>query len=197
VPAWIFFTAAVLLTVVCLLALGFARAHVEAEGGGGAFQAYLPAALIGAGALALALLGCWRLGARRRSPGRLEALFVVGCLGFGFVAAATDAVENSPNGVFFAPWLMLALLVFALVITVLTWRRLDEAAREAHKWSWYWGATVGMTLAVPLFFFGAQSAAIRGGLGLENSFVTGALTVLALQITGYGVAWGYWWLRRR
>jgi hypothetical protein len=33
VPAWIFFTAAVLLTVICLLALGFARAHVEAEGG--------------------------------------------------------------------------------------------------------------------------------------------------------------------
>ena len=42
------------------------------------------------------------------------------------------------------------LVVIAVGGTVLYWRRLDEAAREAHKFAWYWGGSLGLGASVLL-----------------------------------------------
>ncbi|UDF03875.1 hypothetical protein [Asticcacaulis sp. AND118] len=95
------------------------------------------------------------------------------------------------------------LLLFALVSSLFWWRGMDEAQKEAHKWAWYWGGSVG--LLVVLFVFVASK--IGGGdivsdyartVGYEGQlFELGLLTALAPPVTGYAIAWAVWWLRRR
>jgi len=102
----------------------------------------------------------------------------------------------------FIGWLILLLLPLTLFITGLWWRRLDEAAREAHKWAWYWGATGGLILVLPLLIaldigHGADMARPLGFVGGDELIMFGMLSVLVLQVLGYAVAWAYWWLRRR
>ena len=99
-------------------------------------------------------------------------------------------------------WLLILSMPVAVWVTVLWWRRLDEAAREAHKWAWYWGATVGIVAVAPLLVFpgplGAVSLAHRLGYVEPGELMSfGMVVVLMLQIVGYGVAWAAWWLKRR
>ncbi|MBC6982910.1 hypothetical protein [Caulobacter sp. 17J80-11] len=82
------------------------------------------------------------------------------------------------------------------------WRTVDEAAREAHKFAWYWGGSIGLGLAggvaivlqrtpaIPL----RDLAPLSGDAGL---FATGVLACIVCQTVGYGVAWAGWWLARR
>lgn len=81
---------------------------------------------------------------------------------------------------------------------------IDEAAQEAHKWSWYWGGCGGMAVggvllilamtptgrdwSVPVLLEPASPAAYAA---------TGAMGMLLLMVTGYLLAWGLWWLRHR
>ncbi|MDP3853121.1 hypothetical protein [Phenylobacterium sp.] len=100
---------------------------------------------------------------------------------------------------------LVAAATFALVIgaSVVWWRRLDEAAKEAHKFAWYWGASIGMAAAavgfVALFSHdGALLTAGWNGRSTPQDFVElGVIGVLVPQITGYIVAWVGWWISKR
>ena len=81
-------------------------------------------------------------------------------------------------------------LVGALAACLPWWRRLDDMAREAHGVSWFWGGSLGMGLGLIALMIGA---------GMESPQFAGAMTVVGLEIAGYGAAWlGWWaWKRRR
>lgn len=103
-----------------------------------------------------------------------------------------------------------ALIVMALVVVGLTalmlwlmamyWRRIDEAAREAHKWAWFWGANVALIPAVLGFVILLERPDLEAPLwpGFEATpahyVATGGLIVIGLLMVGYGVAWLGWWL---
>jgi hypothetical protein len=82
------------------------------------------------------------------------------------------------------------------------WRRVDEAAREAHKWSWFWGGSCGMAVG----FVCLLTVSMRGadlplptwlGETPQDLLVSGMMTILLFQVVGYLIAWaGWWWARR-
>lgn len=96
-----------------------------------------------------------------------------------------------------------ALLLFALVSSLFWWRGMDEAQKEAHKWAWYWGGSVG--LLVVLFVYVASKigagtfvAEYARTVGYEGQlFELGLMTALAPPVAGYAIAWVVWWLRHR
>lgn len=84
-------------------------------------------------------------------------------------------------------------------------RSIDEAAREAHKSAWYWGGSGGMALGGVLVCLAVlpQAESLRIPSWLEGRTdpaayaATGAFGMMLLMLIGYGVAWAWWWLRRR
>jgi hypothetical protein len=94
-----------------------------------------------------------------------------------------------------------AVAVFSAIHTLYWWRALDEAAREAHKWAWWWGGNLGLVVG------GASVvAATLMDLNLLPAFVqrsdaalvaAGVLGVFAAQAVGYGISWCGWWMARR
>jgi hypothetical protein len=126
----------------------------------------------------------------------------MGLIGLAVVAAALVAVKRL-TGVDLPPWARFAILLAVFVIAIgSTWRWwsvLDEVAREAHKFAWYWGGSVGMAVAgiVMVLVDGRHIATPDFLPGQHGDFTTGALTVMLAQIVGYLVAWaGWWWTRR-
>lgn len=95
------------------------------------------------------------------------------------------------------------LVVIAVGGTVLYWRRLDEAAREAHKFAWYWGGSLGLGASVLLVnalqAMGADPLSLGGSQGSQPAdfFNLGVLWVVLGQLAGYVVAWAGWWIARR
>ncbi|ESQ81221.1 hypothetical protein [Asticcacaulis sp. YBE204] len=88
-----------------------------------------------------------------------------------------------------------------LGIAVVWWKRSDEAVREAHKWAWYWGGSVG--LIVPAVILGMSMLGIEvlpdayvASTGLSGP-ASGILITLLPMFAGYIVAWAVWWLRHR
>ena len=94
-------------------------------------------------------------------------------------------------------------LAVGLVGTVGYWRRLDEAAREAHKFAWYWGGSCGMAVIVvlavvlakvdagPLLIDLAEGATPGDLVGL------GMLTAMGVQALLYVMVWTGWWISKR
>jgi len=86
-----------------------------------------------------------------------------------------------------------------LWVSVIYWQNIDEAAREAHTFAWFWGGSGGLLLMLPV------AAAIRGefliavfGQRSPSDWVMiGFAALLAAQLIGYGLVWSIWWLRRR
>jgi hypothetical protein len=99
--------------------------------------------------------------------------------------------------------LMLAAMAGALWACVYWWRRTDEAAREAHKWAWFWGATVGLAalgVVLPQLIYTGAGVRLAGALAMteDNHLVMfGLLLAVGVQLVGYTVAWTVWWLKRR
>lgn len=96
-----------------------------------------------------------------------------------------------------------AALMFVGVTSVIWWRNIDEAAREAHKWSWYWGGTVGLSGVMVLFILAYLSGGgfvrdiiARAGL-TGHELELGMAAGIILPVLGYVVAWAAWWWRRR
>jgi energy-coupling factor transporter transmembrane protein EcfT len=94
------------------------------------------------------------------------------------------------------------MMAAVLGVSVWWWRRLDEAAREAHKWAWYWGGSSGMLIGLVLMLTlttRPADIAIPAGLGETPADLVGAgmLIILGFQLVGYGLAWAWWWLGRR
>jgi hypothetical protein len=197
-PVWPFATAGSILLVLCLVAAGFMTAHAKASPEGVGPFTYAVPALMGIASLA-AFAAAYVITPRRGNRWGRMILGLLACFSIGAIAAQLDGVSfDGPTGdVVFAPWLLLLVMAFGIWASLELWRNLDEAAREAHKWAWYWGASVGLALALPLFMFGQQSAGYRARLGLDDSFDTGVTTVLVLELVCYGLAWLFWWARRR
>ena len=84
--------------------------------------------------------------ANRIAPWRWIVALLGLSLGFGAVLAIFGAMSRDAGP--------LALVLMALVVTGLSalavwltskyWGRIDEAAREAHKWAWFWGGNIAL-----------------------------------------------------
>lgn len=104
-----------------------------------------------------------------------------------------------------AMWVAAVLGMIAAVWLGGAWMAsIDEAAQEAHKWSWYWGGSVGMAAGGVLLIV-AMTPIARGWtvpVIIEPASpaayaATGAVGMLLVMVTGYLLAWGLWWLRHR
>lgn len=135
-----------------------------------------------------------------RAPAWLYAL-VLFALGLG-VGLAEDSLGLDSNPAA-AMAVTTGLFVVGIGGAVLYWRRLDEAAREAHKFAWYWGGSAGLMVALAAFV-GLRAAGLDplelgvvGGDDPYDYFTLGVLGVTLSQIAGYTVAWAGWWIARR
>ncbi|WP_296819510.1 hypothetical protein [Brevundimonas sp.] len=138
---------------------------------------------------------------RRLSAAQLFGLTLVLALVSGGVLGALGAGEDaSPVPDVVTGALMLGLAVGVLWACLAYWRRLDEAAREAHKFAWYWGGSAGLGVAGLAigYLAGLGETADLGWLGLDGSassyLIVGALLVVAAQVVGYVLVWAGWWL---
>lgn len=78
-------------------------------------------------------------------------------------------------------------------------RRLDEAAREAHKFAWYWGGSAGLLFTgIGLGMLTADPSLALGLRPPETTpaewIVLGGVVTVGLQVVGYVVTWIGWWL---
>jgi hypothetical protein len=99
-----------------------------------------------------------------------------------------------------ATWLTAGLLSLGMMVTLAAilwyWRGIDEAAREAHKWAWWWGGTGGMTVGAIVLLTMQLRELDLPAFG-PSAFASGMMAILLLQVTGYALAWAFWWLRNR
>ncbi len=149
--------------------------------------------------------GLWKIVAL--SLAGVLAIFVL------MIAATAGAVLASQRGMVEQDIAMLsiiavmAVLMMALALWVgVAWmRRIDEAAREAHKAAWFYGGSAGMAVGgVFVVLAGAPSAArlipatLFPGRDDPAAYAAGgAMAMMILMLIGYSVVWGWWWLRRR
>lgn len=151
----------------------------------------------------VARLMLWMLGA-----GFLAGL-IAGASGFAVGYLSIDRPELADRiaafGVIGLGVIGVGLAVAGIWTSVLWMRSIDEAAREAHKSAWFWGGSGALLIALPLWmiatlpttaswslpdwFYGRTDPVAHAALGAGG--------LMALMLTGYGVAWAIWWLQRR
>jgi len=134
---------------------------------------------------------------RQLSPLKFHLLWAAALLPLVALIGFTEAIGPDDAGATFQPWAVFAILAFSLVYSLVWWRRLDEAAREAHKWAWFWGANTGAVGALTLLMLGDRGVGAVEKIGFDNTLADGMALVLLFEILAYGVGWGFWWLRRR
>jgi len=121
----------------------------------------------------------------------------------GAVAGCILALRHF-GGVELPLWARAAIIAAALggglLFTVAWWRLLDEVAREAHKFAWYWGGSAGMAVAgAVMILVDSDRISVPHFVlpGEHGDFAAGVATVLLAQVIGYGIAWvGWWWSHR-
>lgn len=136
-----------------------------------------------------------------RSGRTLPILGLLGLLGVatGFSMARAAGLET-PQGLKWA--ILLASLVPAVWLTLVYWRRIDEAAREAQKTAWFWGGSAGAVVGFPGVAWLISRDVTLGGLLPADASASalvqaGAVAVLGCQVIGFFVAWAIWWWRMR
>ncbi len=103
--------------------------------------------------------------------------------------------------------LFLAFFCFTFVVGLplmwVWWRKVDEAVREAHKWAWFWGGSIGIMLGIFLaaanVFMNGQLVAtllVSSGFG-AYPFEAGLIAMTMLVAYGYMAAWALWWWKHR
>lgn len=99
----------------------------------------------------------------------------------------------------FMGYALLAVAPFMIVASVIYWRNIDEAAREAHKFAWFWGGSGSILLAAPLAMLvgDARLTALAGRHSPSEWFAIGVFSLLVFQLTAYVLVWVVWWLRQR
>lgn len=132
-------------------------------------------------------------------------MFMLALLGAGVIAGGLIAVLESLGVRLPAGLAGLAALLVGLLSMLWSrgwWARVDEAVREAHKTSWYWGGSVGMVIVGAL---AAMLMTDRSGVALDRFalvpgdgglILTGIVVTLVLQLVGYAVFWAGWWFTR-
>lgn len=140
------------------------------------------------------------------APKRITAMQILGgvlvvslLLGFGAGLARAMVGDEAGNVILAGGGLAALLLGWATMLPY--WRRLDEAAREAHKDSWMWGGLVGYTLAAVyaalLVLFPQTPVIDLVGLEPRQAAAGGIMLTSAAMALCYGAAWGIWWMRKR
>lgn len=124
------------------------------------------------------------------------------CAVAGGVAGGVSALFGSVGGlqVIVKAGLMALAMAVGMLACRWWWNTLDEAAREAHKWAWWWGSTYGLAIggvAVLTLMTTTQDAGLFAGWTPLDLLLTGAGGVVGVQCLGYGIAWAVWWLQRR
>ncbi len=141
--------------------------------------------------------------ARRPSPLNIYGIAMILGAVVGGAVAFLDAtgdlpVLTGPVGVMIG---LGGLLVLG-ALSIVYWPRLDETAREAHKWAWFWGGGAGLFVALallPVLLADGAAAVVLGEFaGAPNGpIVTGVVLVFCFQSVGYAIAWVCWWLNNR
>lgn len=128
-----------------------------------------------------------------KAPGWLRVAML---LALGSATGVTLRFEGLSDSIRVA--LILVLVVLMTWACAIYWRRMDEVQKEAHKFAWYWGGSVGLGLAA-----GAMVIVQRVGIGVPASadpadmIALGITLCMLCQIAGYLLVWAGWWLARR
>ncbi len=142
---------------------------------------------------------------KRMSAARIAVVFSVFAFliggAFGFFTSRAEDGSGLP------PWVLpvgaAVMMAVGLAVTVVYWKRLDEAAREAHKWAWFWGGIGAYCLAVLVLTWlvtlppDLDLPAFVGRTDPAALISLGASAVILGQTAAYLVAWCFWWLRNR
>lgn len=109
---------------------------------------------------------------------------------------------RGPLGLILTVVLLAGGMTGAIWLGIGWWRRVDEAAREAHKWSWFWGGSCGMAVGLVCLLTVSMRGAdlpLPAWLGEtpQDLLVSGMMAILAFQVVGYLIAWTWWWLGQR
>ena len=131
--------------------------------------------------------------------GMIALLFVLGLLGgigSAFLSDLPGVGGLIGSGVF-----LIAVMAATLAVSIWWWRRLDEAAREAHKWAWYWGGSAGMVVGLAaILTLTTRDVDLARFLPADanpgDMIVGGMMSILLFQLVGYTLAWAWWWLAR-
>jgi len=134
----------------------------------------------------------------------LLGMMLVG-VAIGFYGAHSPAFDVDRAMFWTVAVFALAMMVWALAVSVGWMRSIDEAAREAHKSAWFWGGCGGMCLGGVLMVLATlpQAAAfelpalIHGRTDPVVYAASGAFALMLLMVLGYSLAWALWWLKRR
>lgn len=129
---------------------------------------------------------------------------VLGFMGTNREAAGQMGLAHSPIGVWLGLLLGSIIAIVSVVYGFLWMRSIDEAAQEAHKWSWYWGGSVGMAVGMVGLIVAMMPAVANWQPPslFERTdpvayMASGAFAMLGLMTLGYAVAWLWWWWSRR
>ncbi|ADG11332.1 hypothetical protein B7G68_14775 [Caulobacter segnis] len=136
----------------------------------------------------------------RRQTNAQRAL--VGCCILGAICGAGYQLLNDIGGGVSPTMFGIAFAIFAPLLgiaSVVYWRNIDEAAREAHKFAWLWGGSVAMLVVLALAFLvgDARLVAWMGERSPSGWVMFGVLSLTTAQMIGYGLVWAGWWLRQR
>ncbi|HTZ80499.1 MAG TPA: hypothetical protein VMC10_21500 [Stellaceae bacterium] len=135
------------------------------------------------------------------------AVAVIGAIVIWFGAAAVILVIFGRHEPAAAPWLALAkfasLAWAAGIGWAVSWRRMDEMAREARKISWLIGSTGAIVLTAPIMMLwllngGAFLTRFVDGRGTPGAyFALGWIGLVFAQLLGSLIASGVWRARMR
>ncbi|MFC7377263.1 hypothetical protein [Brevundimonas sp. GCM10030266] len=130
-------------------------------------------------------------------------LLIMGLSGLAGLLAGIASImtDNLPGVTGFVVNLLIngTVMAIAMGLCVWWWRRIDEAAREAHKWAWWWGGCSGMAVggAVLLTLLSREDQTILTGLTSNEVLAFGMTLTLGFLLVGYTIGWVAWWAQRR
>lgn len=133
---------------------------------------------------------------------RMNVAVVYSGLAVVSIIATVGLKLAPPSGAIAAAVTYGLIITFLLGFTALSWRTMDEAARDAHKSAWFWGGGIGLAVAgwassvilAPGVDFGALMPTVSAPQGY---FGLGVLATMLLQLVGFVIAWAGWWLAKR
>ncbi len=130
---------------------------------------------------------------------KVAAIFAVAILaglGLGMFTTRAD-LSDLPRWAL--PAVAGGVLALAFALTIYYWRQLDEMARSAHLEAFFWGGfggmSVALTAAVGLYAY--RDLIDRQGGSVASGTALGLYGGMLCIIVGYGLAWVFWWLKRR
>jgi hypothetical protein len=135
--------------------------------------------------------------APRHRPAALWLVAVGGSLALGMIVGVAQAWLSPAWG---GAATTLACLA-GLGLCAWKWTAIDEAAREAHKFAWFWGGSASLCVIGGLYVWlvrgGDASSLARMSHSPGELIALGIGVCILIQLVGYLAAWAGWWLARR